>query len=147
MVRRAKEIMDTQLLTIDERTDALTCAQKMVAARKGYAIATRGGPSTISGIVTEWDFLEKIVAAGADPSRVPVSAIASPHVQAVGPETPTDEVASTMATLGVRRLVVRAGDQVVGVISSRHLIAIFREYIDRLTTEMAQGQSPGSSLG
>jgi CBS domain-containing protein len=147
MVLLAKDIMDTDLLTVDEETDALACARRMVAARKGYAIATRGGAATVTGIVTEWDFIEKIVAPGTDPQTVRVKQIASSNVQGCGPETPTDEVASRMAALGVRRMVVRSGDQVVGVIASRHLIAAFREYIDRLTAQIAGSQSPGSPIG
>ncbi|MGB6501479.1 MAG: CBS domain-containing protein [Thermoplasmata archaeon] len=139
--------MEKDLLTIDEEVDALTCARRMVAARKGYAIATHGSAATISGIVTEWDYLEKIVAPGKDPKTVPLREIASPHVQSCAPDTPTDEVASRMANLGVRRMVVRSGDQVVGVISSRHLIAIFRQYIDRVTAEIAGSQSQGPPLG
>lgn len=142
MVLRARDIMETKLLTVDEELDALECARRMVAARRGYAIATRGGPATISGIVTEWDFLEKIVAAGRDPATVRVREIASTTVQSCAPDTPTDEVATRMAAHGVRRMVVREGDQVVGLIASRNLIAIFRQYIDRLTAEIAGGQSP-----
>ena len=147
MVLLAREIMDKDLLTIDEETDLLTCAQRMVAARKGYAISTRGGPRTISGIVTEWDFLEKIVAPGVDPRSVRLREIASAQIQACTPDTPTDEVASRMAQLGVRRMVVRTGDQVVGVITARQLIAIFRQYVDRVSAEIAARQSEGSALG
>lgn len=147
MVLRAKDIMDKDLLTIDEEEDCLTCARRMVAARKGYAIATRGSPGKISGIVTEWDFLEKVVAPGVDGRTIKVRQIASPHVQSCDPNTPTDEVATRMATLGVRRMIVRDGEQVVGVIASRHLIAIFRQYIDRVTAEIATGGSQAPPPG
>lgn len=146
MVLTAKDIMETDLLTIDEEVDALRCARQMVAARKGYAIATRDGPGRISGIVTEWDFLEKIVAPGADPSTVRLKQIASAAVHSCGPDTPMDEVATQMADLGIRRMIVRSGDQVVGVISSRHLIARFRQYIDRMSAEIAGSQSQGPTL-
>jgi len=147
MVLRAKEIMDTNLLLVDEATDALACAQRMVAARKGYAIVTRGAPTAICGIVTEWDFLEKLLAPGKDPRSVRVAEIASPQLQSCTPDTPTDEVASRMASLGVRRMVVRSGEQVVGVISSRHLIAVFRKYVDQLTAEIARSQPLDPPVG
>ena len=143
MVLRAKDIMDTALLMLDEETDALACARRMVAARKGYAITTQGTGAVVAGIVTEWDFIEKILAPGRDPASVRLKEIASPNLYACGPETPTDEVASRMAAHGVRRMVVRSGDQVVGVIASRHLVVAFRQYIDRLTTQIAGGQSSG----
>ncbi len=147
MVLRAKDIMDTHLLTVDEGTDALECARRMVAARKGYAVVTHGGPTTVAGIATEWDFLEKVVAPARDPAQVRMKEIASADVRGCAPETPTDEVVATMASLGIRRLIVRSGDQVVGVISSRNILTIFREYVDRLSAEIAAYHSPTSTLG
>jgi CBS domain-containing protein len=137
MVLQAKDIMDRNLLTVDEETDALSAARKMVGARKGYAVLTRGAGASIAGIVTEWDFLEKVIATGVPPASVRVKEIGSATVQTCLPETPTDEVATMMATHGIRRIVVRSGDQVVGMITSRHVIAIFRQYIDKLTAQIA----------
>jgi len=147
MVLLAKNIMDASILTVDEETDALTCARAMVAQRKGYAIVTRGGPKSVAGIVTEWDFLEKIVAAGAEPSRVLVKELSSPNPQSCSPDTPTDEVVTTMAKLGIRRMVVRSGDQVVGIITTKNILASFRQYIDKLSSEIAGYQSPSNALG
>jgi CBS domain-containing protein len=144
MVLQAKDIMDPSLLTVDADTDALAVARKMVEARKGYAVLTRGTASTIAGIVTEWDFLEKIVAAGVPPETVPILRIASSQVQSCAAETPTDEVVATMPRLGIRRIIVRSGDQVVGVITSRHVIGIFRQYIDKLTAQIAGYHVGGS---
>jgi len=137
MVLQAKDIMDRNLLLIDEETDALSAVLKMVAARKGYAIVTRGPAAKIAGIVTEWDYLEKILAKGLAPATVRLKELGSEIVHACFPETPTDEVASRMAELGIRRIVVRSGDQVVGVITSRQVIGAFREYVDKLTAQIA----------
>lgn len=147
MVLLAKDIMDPNVLTVDEGIDALDCARRMVAARKGYAVVTRGGGTALTGIVTEWDYLERVVAKGEDPARVVVGTIASREVQACAPDTPTDEVATKMATLGVRRLLVRSGDRVLGVITSRHVIGIFRQYIDQLSREIAGYHNPSPPLG
>jgi CBS domain-containing protein len=147
MVFQAKDIMDTNLLTVDEGTDALSCARRMVAARKGYAVLTRAGTIGVVGIATEWDFLEKIVARGLEASKVRMKEIASPELRSCAPDTPTDEVAATMADLGLRRMLVRSGDQVVGLITSRNLLASFRQYIDRLSTEIAGFQAQARPLG
>ena len=143
----AKNIMDSSILTVEDETDALTAARAMVAAHKGYAIVTHGGPKVVSGIVTEWDFLEKIVAQGAEPSRVQLKEICSPNPQSCSPETPTDEVVNTMAKLGIRRMVVRSGNEVVGIITTKHILASFRQYIDKLTSEIAGYQSTTTALG
>jgi CBS domain-containing protein len=147
MVLRAKDIMDTSFLTMDGETDALTCALTMVERRKGYAVVTVGGPTQIAGIVTEWDYLEKIVAPGVDPAGVKLRQLASPNVHSCTPETATDEVVQTMAKLGIRRMIVRKDDQVVGVITAKNVLAIFREYIDKLTSEIAGFQSTATPLG
>lgn len=147
MVLRAKNIMDTSFLTIDDGTDALTCVRAMVAQRKGYAIVTHGGPKSVTGIVTEWDYLEKILAAGKDPARVLLSELLSSNLQVCSPETPVDEVVTTMAQLGIRRLVVRSGTEVLGVITARHILATFRQYIDKLSSEIAGYQSTSTPLG
>jgi len=147
MVLLAKNIMDATFLSMDDGTDALTCVRAMVAARKGYAIVTRGGPQSVVGIVTEWDFLEKVFGTGKDPASVTLREIASPNLQSCSPETPTDEVVTTMARLGIRRLVVRSGTDVVGVITTRNILATFRQYIDKLSSEIAGYQSSLTPLG
>ncbi len=147
MVLRAKEIMDTNLLKIDGEVDVLTCARSMVSARKGYVLVTRGQPPLVSGIATEWDYLEKVVAPGVDPTKLRLREIASPVVHTCSPETPTDEVAATMSRLGVRRLVVRTGEEVVGVVTSRHVLSAFRQYVDQLSSEIAGFQSTHGPLG
>lgn len=144
---RAKDIMDTSVLTVDEEMGALTCAQTMVERRKGYAVVTRGVAAKVAGIVTEWDFLEKIVAPGIDPTRSRVKDLASLTVHSCSPDTPTDEVVTMMANLGIRRIVVRTDDRVVGVITAKNVLAIFRQYIDKLTSEIAGFQSTQTPLG
>ncbi len=147
MVLRAKEIMDSHLLKIDGEVDALTCARAMLAARKGYALVTRGDPPVVAGIATEWDYLEKVVAPGVDPSRIRMREIASPVLHTCAPDTPTDEVATTMSQLGVRRLVVRSGEEVVGIVTSRHVLSAFRQYVDQLSSEIAGFQATHGPLG
>ncbi len=140
MVLVAKDIMDPDVLTVDEGADALTCARAMAARHKGYAVLTRQG--AIAGIVTEWDFLAKIVAEPRDPAQVPVRTIATAQVDSCAPNTPTDVVVAQMAEKGIRRMVVRSGDRVVGVITSRDVLANFRAYVDRVSSEIAGYQSP-----
>jgi CBS domain-containing protein len=145
MVLVAKDIMETDVLTIDGSVDALSCARTMAERHKGYAILLEGG--AISGIVTEWDFLSKIVAPARDASRVPIREIATAVVDACAPNTPTDEVVSTMAQRGIRRMVVRSGDRVLGVITARDVLKTFRAYVDQISAEIAANQSQASPLG
>jgi CBS domain-containing protein len=146
MVLLARDIMDPKVLTVPATTDVLTCARTMSERHKGYAIVLNpeGG---VAGIVTEWDFLQKVLAAGVAPARTPVGTIASVVVHACAPETPAEDVVQTMAREGVRRLVVRSGDQVVGIVTSRDVLAMFRQYIDKLSTQIAAYRSDPATLG
>ncbi|MCI4364550.1 MAG: CBS domain-containing protein [Thermoplasmata archaeon] len=146
MVLLARDIMDPKVLTVESTVDALSCARKLAAERKGYAVVVLP-TGKVSGIVTEWDFLEKILAAGRDPARVPIAEIASPIVRACAPETPAEDVVETMATNGIRRMVVRSGEQVVGIITSRDVLAMFRQYIDKLSSQIAAYHSDPAPLG
>jgi signal-transduction protein with cAMP-binding, CBS, and nucleotidyltransferase domain len=135
--------MESPVLTVDEGMDALSCARMMVERRKGYAVVVRN-EKTLVGILTEWDFLEKIVAPAVDPQTVKATMLATRAIQSCAPDTPTDEVVSQMAKLGIRRMIVKSGDQVLGIISSRDVLAHFREYIDKISAQIAGFGSPNS---
>jgi CBS domain-containing protein len=145
MVLQAKDIMEYAFLAVDEESSAYDCARQMVEQHKGYAVVSRAGKPY--GIVTEWDYLAKIVAGSADARTVKVREIASQVMHSCAPETPTDEVVSQMAAHGIRRMIVRQGDQVVGIITSRIVLQKFREYIDKVSSEIAGYQSAPSTLG
>jgi CBS domain-containing protein len=146
MVLTAREMMEPKVLTVDISMDALACARKLTDARKGYAIVLRGDGS-VAGIVTEWDFLEKVVAAQRNPSEVMIGTIASPIVHACTPETPAEDVIEMMAAAGIRRMPVRTGEQVVGIITSRDVLAVFRQYVDKLSSQIAGYHSDPNPLG
>jgi CBS domain-containing protein len=118
----------------------------MAQQHKGYAVLIRA-PGTIAGIVTEWDYLSKIVSPGLDPAKVAVRDIATTIVDSCAPDTPTDVVVATMAEKGVRRMVVRSGDQVLGIITARTVLRMFREYVDKVSSEIAGYQASPSTLG
>lgn len=146
MVLVAKDIMEKTVLTVDEGVDALGCARTMAQQHKGYAVLLTA-PGTIAGIVTEWDYLSKIVAPGLDPAKVAVREIATKVIDSCAPDTPTDVVVATMAEKGIRRMVVRSGDQVLGIITARTVLRMFREYVDKVSSEIAGYQQTQTPLG
>lgn len=135
MVVKAREIMHTDVLTVGPALSAYECARRMADARKGYAVLVREG--RLEGIVTEWDFLEKVIARRADPANTPVSALASAPVASCEADTPTDEVVARMAREGIRRMVVTQAGRVVGMITSRDVINAFKPYIDKISTDIS----------
>jgi len=134
--------MHVDVLTVDPATTAFDCARRMADARKGYAILLKEGQ--MQGIVTEWDFLAKVVARGVDPGTIPVASIASGPVASCDADTPTGEVVERMSREGIRRMVVTQGGRAVGMITSRDVIDAFKPYVDRISADIS-GYQPSLS--
>ena len=130
--------MDPTVLTVDIQNDVLSCVRLMVDHGQGYAVIA-GGDHPISGIVTEHDILEKVVALEQDPSKIQVGAIASHPVLTCRPDLPMDEVAAMMAEHRIRRIVVAEGEHVIGIITARSVLAMFRQFVDDIATEASAG--------
>lgn len=141
MVLYAKDIVETDFLSLPAGTDALSAARTMRDRRHGFAIVldSSGKPA---GLVTEWDFLAKILAEGKDPARVPLEAMMSRELVSVSPEDGIDRVAQIMTQRGVRRVLVVKGATVVGVITASTILKRLKEYVDRISTAVARFQGP-----
>ncbi|MGA8664636.1 MAG: CBS domain-containing protein [Thermoplasmata archaeon] len=146
MVLTARDIMDTQVVTVDGDQDVQSCSRLLTERRKGYAVVL-GAQQQLAGIVTEWDFLSKVIAVGADAKSLHVREIATPIVRSCTPETPAEDVVELMVKEGIRRIVVLSGAKVVGIITSRDVLVMFRQYVDKLSAQIAGYHSDPAPLG
>ncbi len=96
-------------------------AKKMKKEGVAEALVFGGGEPT--GIITERDILYKVVAAGSDPAKVVVSRIMSSPVETIQNTAKTGDAVAKMSKLGVRRLVVVQGKEVIGMVIQRSIIA------------------------
>ncbi len=138
--------MDPTVLTVGIQNDVLSCVRLMVDHGQGYAVIA-GGDHPISGIVTEHDILEKVVALEQDPSKIQVGAIASHPVLTCRPDLPMDEVAAMMAEHRIRRIVVAEGEHVIGIITARSVLAMFHQFVDEIATEASAGTPSPTRAG
>lgn len=139
MVLKARDIMTQDFIVLEGSTDCLSAAKLMAERHKGFVIVARQGKP--AGIVTEWDFLEKIVSAEVEPKSVRLENVMSEPLVYCDRETPTEEAIQIMVEKGVRRLLVREGENVVGVITSRTVLEIFKKYVDEITALVARFSS------
>ncbi len=132
MVLYARDVMKAYTQTFSEDMNALEAARIMAREGVGFLILvdSTGKPS---GIVTEWDFLHKVVAVQRDASALKLSDIMTRGIIGVEGKTPTEEVTDTMFRHSIRRIPVFEDGKLVGVITSRDIIRIFREYMDQLS--------------
>ncbi|MDG6925163.1 MAG: CBS domain-containing protein [Nitrososphaerota archaeon] len=140
MVLYAKDVVEPTFLCLPPDTNALEAARLMRDKRQGYVVVvTEGKPE---GIVTEWDYLSKVVAEGKETSKVVLREIMSGGPISVSANEGIEGVARIMTEKGVRRVLVVQQGKVVGVITSRTILARLEEYIDKVSTTIARLQAP-----
>ncbi len=127
MVLYAEDIMRKNKEILDGNTSALQASIIMSEKHNGYVIV--GKDNVPEGIVTEWDFINKVVSKKIDPEKIKLKDIMTSPLTYVKPDTPMDKVADLMANNGIRRLLVVNNDKLVGIITSRDILKYFRDYV------------------
>jgi malate dehydrogenase (oxaloacetate-decarboxylating) len=141
MVLVAKDIVEKDFLSLPKSMSALEAAHLMKAKSHGFVIiASEGGDP--EGIVTEWDYLAKIVAEAKDPARVTLGDIMTDDLVSVDANEGLDQVAQIMTQKGIRRVLVITDHRVLGVITAKTMLSRLKEYIDRVSSQIARLQSP-----
>ena len=141
MVLVAKDIVEKEFLSLSRETTALEGARQMKAKKHGYAIVASSAGSP-EGIVTEWDYLSKIVAEGKDPSHVKLGDIMTSDLVSVDANVGLDQVAQLMTQKGIRRVLVLKDQKVIGVITAAIMLSRLKEYVDKVSSTIARLQSP-----
>ena len=141
MVLIAKDIVEKEFLSLSRETTALEAARQMKAKKHGYAIVASSAGSP-EGIVTEWDYLSKIVAEGRDPSHVKLGDIMTSDLVSVDANVGLDQVAQLMTQKGIRRVLVMKDRKVIGVITAAIMLSRLKEYVDKVSSTIARLQSP-----
>ena len=140
LVLFARDVAEKAFLSLPRRTNALDAARAMRESHQGFVVVSEGGLP--EGIVTEWDYLSKVVADGRDPGSVSLGDIMTPGLITVQGSEGLESVARKMTERGVRRVLVLQDGKALGVITSRTILARLEEYVDRVSTTIARLQAP-----
>ena len=137
MVLYAKDIMKEYTNMLGEDTNALEASKIMSNDHVGFVVVkdNEGKPH---GMVTEWDYVNKIISKGIDPSKITMGELMASPIISVDPKTPTDKITVMMSKNGIRRIPVIENGKLVGVITSRDIIRIFKDYMDNLSDVIAR---------
>jgi CBS domain-containing protein len=98
-----KDLMTKDVLTIDSNKTVIEAAVLMLQNEVGDLVVMEN--NTPVGIVTERDFVRRVLAMGKS-TNTRVSEVMSTPLRVIDPEAPIKEAARRMATKGIRRLVV-----------------------------------------
>lgn len=124
-----KDIMTSPVITIDENELVNKAAQLMDKNNVGCIIVTskKGKPL---GVITERDLVTRVLAKNARASKLLVKEIMTSPLITVDPDETLSEAARRMSRLGIRRLGVMYKGNLVGLISSKDILAITPELIE-----------------
>ncbi len=141
MVFRAKDILQTDFLALRRDTSALEAAKTMSERKHGFVVVVKADGSP-EGIVTEWDYLSKLVALGKDPSQMKLGELMSTDLVTVDSEEAFDRISQMMAEKGIRRVLVMKDKKVLGVITAKTILSRLQEYVNMVSAQIARLQSP-----
>ncbi len=131
MVLYARDIMRDYKLTFPEEMNALEAAKIMARDHVGFMVIAEN--DEIKGMITEWDYVNKIVSKELDPASIKIGDIMNGPVVSIGPDTPTYKVAEIMSKNGIRRLPVMEKGKLIGVVTSRDILRTFKDYMDSIS--------------
>jgi signal-transduction protein with cAMP-binding, CBS, and nucleotidyltransferase domain len=140
MVLYARDIVEKEFLSLTAESTIVEAAKAMKARRRGFVLV--GSPADPQGLVTEWDVLSKVVAEGLDPQKVTLGQVMTKELLSIDAGAGLALVSQMMTEHGVRRLLVKEGDQVIGFITSRIMMARMNEYVDKVSTQISRLQAP-----
>jgi len=140
LVLYAKDIVESDFISLTGDTNALDAAKIMKEKRHGFAIIVAEGKPV--GIVTEWDYLSRIVAGEKNPASLMIKEIMSENVVSVKASDGIDYVSKLMADRGIRRVLVVDKGKIVGVITAKTVLSRLEDYINSISSQIARLNSP-----
>ncbi len=140
MVLYARDIVEKEFLTISGSSTVFEGAKAMKNSSHGFAVV--GTAAQPQGIVTEWDILSKVVAEGWDPQKVTMAEVMTQELLSIDASAPLSSVAQLMTERGVRRLLVKYWNQVIGFITAKTMMARMNDYVDKVSTQISRLQAP-----
>ena len=119
-----------QVYSIDREASVLQAARLLSEKRVGAVVVT-SGPKVV-GIFTERDLVNRVVAAGLDPSQTGVGQVMTSPVVCCQPQTSKAECVKVMTERRIRHLPVVDREELVGIISIGDILA--QEVADQKST-------------
>ncbi len=115
-----KQIMKTDVISIDENSSIQDAAQQMINSNIGCVIITRDGIPF--GIFTESDFVR--IAAKGNPLFTAISGVMSTPLVVISPGKTLWEAADIMRKKDIHKLPIQDENKIVGIITASDLVQI-----------------------
>ena len=126
-----KDVMSSPAITVPEDTPLDKTAQLMSNERLGCIIVTSKDGKAL-GIITESDLVKRVLAKNIQPSKLTAKEVMSTPLITLDPDETLTEAARRMSKLHVRRMGVIYKENLVGIISSRDILAVTPELLENM---------------
>lgn len=124
-----KDVMSSPVFTIDEDATVNKVAQLMEEHELGCIVVTSKEGKPV-GIITERDLVKRVLAKNARASMLSAKEVMTSPLITINPDETLSDAARRMSDLNVRRLGVMYKGNLVGIISSKDILAITPELIE-----------------
>ena len=135
-----KDYMDKEFPTLEVEATAVDAAKLLVGKNKGYMIVLEKGKPY--GIVTEFDLVNKIIAADKDPKKVALKQIASTPLTTIDPDQDLLKASELMQSKGIKRIPVVKGGVIYGVITATNIAQKCGEYVNKSVKDILRWSFP-----
>jgi len=120
-------VMKSPVVSIEADAPVMEALHRMREKGISSILVKPQMPGDTYGIMTKRDIISKVVAKGADPSKVRVGEIMSKPVITVPPEYSLKECSTLMIREGIRRVPVARGGEIIGIVSDTDIFAAVEE--------------------
>jgi CBS domain-containing protein len=135
-----KDFMNTDVPTVDEHTSVIEAAKVMDESNSGFILILRNCRPI--GMVTEHDFVSKVIIGELDASKVTVGEIMSSPLITIDPDEDLLKAADLMRKHNIRRLPVIKEGIIYGVITAREIAQRCSEYVNTSIKDIMRWSLP-----
>ena len=132
--------MEKDVPTIGDTATVTEAAKMMSELGKGFLVVLKGGMP--GGIVTEEDFVKKVLASDLDPKTLSVGQIMSSPLITINPDEDLLKASQLMKEHEVRRLPVDKDGIIYGVITAMDIATHCGNYVDKSVRDIIRWTAP-----
>ncbi|MEM0007345.1 MAG: CBS domain-containing protein [Candidatus Bathyarchaeia archaeon] len=126
-----KDVMSSPVITVEEDATANRVAELMDKHGLGCIIVTSKEGKPI-GIITERDLVTRVLAKNVKPDALKAKDVMTTPLITIEPDETISEAARKMSRLNIRRLGVVYKGQLIGILSSKDILAVMPELIETI---------------
>ena len=126
-----KDVMSSPVVTLDEDAPSNRVAHIMDENELGCVIVTNKTGKPV-GILTERDLVIRVLSKNLKPDAIKAKEIMTSPLVTIEPDATVSEAARRMSRLNIRRLGVIYKGNLVGLVSSKDILAVMPELIEMI---------------